>query len=92
MFFNGLEDFFVLFGGYEGDGEIFGIEMFSMIDMVEVGIGISGYVVVDSEVDLFDIDIMVENVGGYVDMFVEFFEFFVFFDMFFLVDIGVDGN
>lgn len=87
-----MEDLLVLLGGHKGDGETLGTETSSTTDTVEVGIGISGHVVVDSEVDPLDIDTTAENVGGHADTLVELLELFVSLDTLLLADTGVDGN
>lgn len=44
---------------------------------MKVGVGILGKIVVDGEVDTFDIDTTAKNVGGDTDALVEFLEFLV---------------
>ena len=77
---NVLEHLLVIFAADEGDRETLGTETTGTTDTVEVGIGISGQVVVDSKVDTFDIDTTTENVGGDTDTLVEFLELLVAFD------------
>lgn len=47
---------------------------------MEVGVGITGEVVVDGEVDALDVDTTAKDVGGDADTLVEFLEFLVAFD------------
>ena len=47
---------------------------------MEVRIGVGGHVVVDGEVDAFDVDAAAEDVGGDADALVELLEFLVPFD------------
>ena len=44
---------------------------------MKVGVGVGGEVVVDGQVDTFDIDAAAKDIGGNADTLVEFFEFFV---------------
>ena len=47
---------------------------------MQVRVGVARQVVVDGQVDAFDVDAAAEDVGGDADALVEFFEFFVPFD------------
>jgi hypothetical protein len=47
---------------------------------MQVRVGVAGEVVVDGQVDAFDVDAAAEDIGGDADALVEFFEFFVPFD------------
>lgn len=49
-------------------------------DTVKVGVGISGKIVVDCQVDTLDINTTAENIGGNTNTLVEFLEFLVAFD------------
>lgn len=44
---------------------------------MEVGVGIGWQVVIDGEVDSFDVDTSTEHIGGNTDSFVELLEFLV---------------
>lgn len=72
-----LKDLLVLVGGNEGDGEALGTETASTTDAVQVGVGISREIVVDSEVDALDINTTAEDVGGNANALVELLEFLV---------------
>lgn len=47
---------------------------------MEIRVRVGGQVVVDGQVDAFDVDAAAEDVGSDADALVEFFEFFVAFD------------
>lgn len=47
---------------------------------MEVGVGISGEIVVDGEIDTLNVDTAAEDIGGDADTLVEFFELLVAFD------------
>lgn len=74
---NGLKNLLVLISGNEGDSKTLGTETTSTTDAMEVRVGISGEIVVDGEVDAFDIDTTAEDVSGDADTLVEFLEFLV---------------
>ena len=77
---NVLENLLVILAADEGDGQTLGTETAGTTDAVQVGVGISGQVVVDGEVDTLDIDTTAEHVGGNADTLVEFLELLVAFD------------
>lgn len=61
----------------EGDTETLGTETTSTADAMEVRIGITGKIVVDSKVDALDIDTTTEDVGSDTDTLVELLELLV---------------
>lgn len=75
--FNSLEDLLVLLSGNKGDGKTLGTETTSTTDTMEVGIGISGEIVVNGKVDALDIDTTAEDVGGNANTLVKLLEFLV---------------
>ena len=64
----------------EADTQALGTESTSTTNTMKVGGCIGGQIVVDGEVDAFNVDTSAEDVGGDADSLVEFFEFFVAFD------------
>lgn len=72
-----LEHVLVRLVADKADTQPLGTKSTGSTDTVEVGSCISGQIVVDGEVDTFDIDTTAEDVGGYADSLVEVFEFFV---------------
>lgn len=77
---NFLEDLLIVLVADEGDRQTLGTETTGTADTVEVGVRISGQVVVDSEVDTLDIDTTAEDVGGNANALVELLELLVAFD------------
>jgi hypothetical protein len=75
-----LEDLLVILVADEGDRKTLGTETTSTTDTVQVGVSISGKIVVDSQVDTLDIDTTTEDVGGDTDTLVELLELLVAFD------------
>lgn len=61
----------------KGDGKTLGTETTSTANAVQVGVGITWHVVVDSQVDTLDVDTTPENVGSNTDSLVELLEFLV---------------
>jgi hypothetical protein len=80
---NLLEDLLVILVAHEGDGETLGTETTGTTDTVEVGIGVSGKIVVDGKVNALNIDTTSEDVSGDTDTLVEFLELLVAFDTMF---------
>jgi hypothetical protein len=74
---NLLENLLIILVADEGDGETLGSETTGTTDTVEVGVGVGGQIVVDSQVDTLDIDTTTEDVSGNTDTLVEFLEFLV---------------
>lgn len=72
-----LEYLLVLVAANERDGKTLGTETTGTTDTVEVRIGISWEIVVDSQVDAFNVDTSSEYVSGHADSLVEFFELLV---------------
>jgi hypothetical protein len=77
---NLLQDILILLVADKGDTQPFGTEATRAADPMQVRVGVAGEVVVDGQVDAFDVDAAAEDVGGDADALVEFFEFFVSFD------------
>lgn len=61
----------------EGDTKALGPEPPSTTDTMQVRIGITRQIVVDSEIDSLNIDTTAEDIGGHTDPLVKLFEFFV---------------
>lgn len=74
---NGLEHILVLVGGDKRDCKTLGTETAGTTDTVEVRVGISRQIVVDSQVDTLDVDTTTEDVGGDTDTLVELLELLV---------------
>jgi hypothetical protein len=74
---NLLENLLIILVADEGDGETLGSETTGTTDTVQVGVGIGGQIVVDSQVDTLDIDTTTKDVSGNTDTLVEFLEFLV---------------
>lgn len=81
-----FEHFEVFVGGDESDSEAFGAETASPADPMEVLVGIVRDVVVDDDVDPFNVNAAAKKISSDHDAFVEVLELFVFFDSFFLVE------
>lgn len=77
---NILEDLLIILVADEGDGKTLGTETTGTTDTVEVGVGISGQIVVNGKVDTFDINTTTEDVSGDTDTLVELLELLVAFD------------
>lgn len=75
-----LKDLLVILVADEGDGQTLGTETTGTTDTVEVGVGISRQIVVDSKVDTLDINTTAEDVSSDTDTLVEFLELLVAFD------------
>jgi hypothetical protein len=75
-----LQDLFVLRAAHERDGQTLGTETTSTTNSVEVRVGICGHVVVDGQIDAFDINTSAKDVGRHADTLVELLEFLVPFD------------
>jgi len=87
-----LEHQLVLISADERDTETLGTETTSTTDTMEVRICVGWQVVVDGQVDAFDIDTSTEDVGGNADTLVEFFEFLVALDTLFLTNTRMHCN
>jgi hypothetical protein len=72
-----LEHCLVFRTGDERNGEALGTEPTSTTHTVEIAVGIGGEIVVDGEVDAFDVNTTTEDVCGNADTLVEFLELFV---------------
>jgi hypothetical protein len=66
-----------LVGRDKRDGKTLGTETTSTTDTMKIRVGISRQVVVDSQVDTFDINTTTKDIGGNADTLVELLEFFV---------------
>ena len=70
----------VTFAAYEGDTQSFRAKSTSTSNTMQIAVGIAWQVVVDRQIDTFDINTTAKDVRGDTDAFVKFFEFFVTFD------------
>lgn len=77
---NLLQHLLILFATHKADAQTFRAESTRTADSVEIRVGICRHVVVDGQVDPFDIDPSTEDVSGDTDAFVEFLELLVSFD------------
>jgi hypothetical protein len=59
---------------------------------MEIGVVIFGHVIVDDNVDSFDIDTSTKNVGGHHDAVLEILKILIIFDSFLLIHPPVDAN
>ena len=75
-----LEDLLIILVADEGDGQTLGTETTSTTDTVEIGVGISGQIVVNGKVDTLDIDTTAEDVSSDTNTLVELLELLVTFD------------
>ena len=66
-----LENLLVVIVADKGDGETLGTETTGTTDTVEVGVSLSGQIVVDGQVDTLDIDTTTEDISGNADTLVE---------------------
>lgn len=87
-----LQNLFVLLGGDQRDGQTLGTESTGSTDSVQVLVGLVGQVVVDGQIDSFDIDTSTKHIGGNTDTLVELLERFVSLDSLFLRQSRVDGD
>lgn len=74
---NRLQDSLVLGAADERDTETLGSKTTGTTDTVEVGVGLIGHVVVDSDVDTLNIDTTTEDVSGHTDTGLEVLELLV---------------
>lgn len=74
---NCCQHLLVLFLADEGDGQALGAETTGTTHAVQVGIGITWHVVVDSQVDTLNVNTTAEDISGDADTFVKLFEFLV---------------
>lgn len=74
------------------DAQPFGAKSSSTSDPVKIRVGIRRKIVIDGEVDTFDIDTTTEHVGGNADALVELFEFFIPFNTIKAINIALRGN
>lgn len=72
-----LQDLLILLAADERDTQTLGTETSSTTDTVEIGVSITGKIVVDGQVDALDIDTTAEDVGGHTDALVELLELLV---------------
>lgn len=68
---------FVLFLADEGDGQTLGTKTTGTTDTVQVGIGITWHVVIDSQVDTLDVNTTTEDVSSNADALVELLELLI---------------
>ena len=64
-------------GGDEGNGQTLGTEAASTSDTMEVGVRVSGKIVVDREIDSLNVDTTAKDIGSDADALVEVLEFLV---------------
>lgn len=74
---NCCQDLFVLFLADEGNGQTLGTKSTGTTDAVEVGIGVTWHIVIDSQVDTLNVDTTTEDVGCDANALIELFELFV---------------
>jgi hypothetical protein len=72
-----LENSLIIWAADERDTETLGSETTGTTDTVEVGVGLIGHVVVDSDVDALDVDTTTEDVSGDTDTGLELLELLV---------------
>lgn len=89
---NGLQGIFVGLFGHEGDRQAFGTETASSAHSVEISVVILRHVVVNDDVDTFNIDASTQDVSGHHDAELEVLEFLVVFDTCILVHTAVDAD
>lgn len=74
---NSLQHLLVVIAADEGDRQALGTETTSTTDTVQVGVGIARHIIVDSQVDTFNIDTTTEDISGNADALVELLELLV---------------
>lgn len=74
---NGCQNLFVLFLADEGDGQTLGTKTTRTTHAMQVGVGITRHIVVDSQVDTLNVDTTTEDVGGNANALVELLELLV---------------
>ena len=88
-----IDNLLIDVGGDEGDGNALGSETTDTADTTEVTIGVTRKIVVDDNIDTFNINsTTTKEIGGNQDTSVEFFEGIVLGNAFFLCHAGVDGD
>lgn len=83
---NVLEDLLVSLAAHKGDGDTLGSETAGTTHTMEVGVGITGEIVVDSKVNTLDINTTSEDIGSDTDTLVELLELGVALDTSILLD------
>lgn len=84
---NLLQDFLVFLAAHERDSKTLGTETTSTTDTMQVGAGIAGQIVVDSQVDTLDINTTSEDVSGNADTLLEILELLVAADTVYIVSL-----
>ena len=87
-----IENLLIGVGRDEGDGNTLGSETTGTTDTVEVLIGVIREIVVDDNIDTFNINTTTKEIGGNQDTSVEFLEGLVLGNTFFLLHTGVDAD
>jgi hypothetical protein len=77
---NLLQHLLILLTTDEADTQSLRTETSGTTDTMEIGVGIGREIVIDGQVDAFDVNATAEDVGRDADALVEFFELFVAFD------------
>ena len=72
-----LENVLIIFAGNEGDAETLGAETTGATDSVKVRVRVGGEIVVDGQVDTFDIDATAKHVSSHADSLVKLLEFLI---------------
>jgi hypothetical protein len=75
--FNCFEDLLIFGGADEGDTKTLCAEASCTTDAVQIGVGVLGQIVVDSQVDLLDINTTSKNISGDANALVELLELLV---------------
>lgn len=84
---NLLENLLLAVLAQEADGETLCTETTSTTDTVKIAVGVAGEIVVDGEIDTFDIDTTTEDICSNTDTLVEFSEFLITLDTAMLVSM-----
>jgi hypothetical protein len=87
-----VEDIAVFLGGNEGDSQTLGTETTRTTNTVKVGIGGSGHIVVDDNVDTFEVDTTTEDISGDKNTRLVFLEVVVHLQTFFLRHTTIDAS
>lgn len=74
---NGRQNLFVLFLANKGDGQTLGTKTARTTDAMQVGVGITRHVVVDSQVNSLNVDTTTKHVGGNANALIELLELLV---------------
>lgn len=87
-----LERFFIFIFSHEGDGQPFGAESPGSSHSVQISVAVFRHVIIDHNVDAFDINASAQDVSGHHDAVLERLKVLVVFDTVFLVHASMDAN